>query len=345
MTQSMGDDASWSWRCGSPPISPAVPPTLTVADGAADEQDMIPRRQPAAARLSVLSLAPVLVTLVTLVSSAPAATTPQQAVFRTAVDLVPVFATVTKADGSFAAGLSKEDFVVLDNGKAQDIASFADEAQAISVSVILDTSSSMAQALPTLFAAAAAFVDNLNADDRAMVGSLVYQGPPFTSDKARLRGSMDLLPRDPGSPVWMALDRALTTLQPETNRRVIVIYTDGRNEDLRQFRALRVSESRVRERIEADGAMVFAIGFRGVPLSGGIRTIARRSGGRATDLGPGDDLAAALTAVADELHHQYLLGFTPAKFDGQAHRIDVRLRNPELTVRAREVYVASKAPR
>ena len=137
----------------------------------------------------------------------------------------------------------------------------------------------------------------------------------------------------------------MTTLQPETNRRVIVIYTDGRNEDLRQFRALRVSESRVRERIEAEGVMVYAIGFRGVPLGGGIRTIARRSGGRATDLGPGDDLAAALTAVADELHHQYLLGFTPKVFDGKTHRVAVRTRTPELTVRAREVYVASPAPR
>jgi Ca-activated chloride channel family protein len=317
---------------------------LTIPGSAADELNMLSRRGPAPTRLSVLSFLGALAAGLMPISAAPSATAVQQ-VFRTAVDLVPVFATVTKVDGSFATGLTKDDFEVLDDGKPQAIASFAEQAQAISVSVILDTSSSMAQALPTLFAAAAAFLDNLNADDRAMIGSLVYQGPPFTSDKPRLRGSMDLLPRDPGSPVWMALDRAVTTLQPETNRRVIVIYTDGRNEDLRQFRALRVSESRVRERIEAEGVMMYAIGFRGVPLGGAIRTMARRSGGRATDLGPGDDLAAALTAVADELHHQYLLGFTPVKFDGNTHRLAVRVRTPELTVRAREVYVASRAPR
>jgi VWFA-related protein len=253
---------------------------------------------------------------------------------------------VTAPDGSFASGLTQDDFVVLDNGQPQPIVSFAEEAQAISVSVILDTSSSMGAALPRVFAAAGVFVDNLGTDDRAMIGSLFYQGPPFTSDKARLRSSMDLLPRDPGSPVWMALDRAVTSLQPETNRRVIIVYTDGRNEDLRQFRLLRVNEATVRARVEAEGVMVYAIGFEGVSLGGELKTLARRSGGRATELGRADDLGAALEAVADELHHQYLLGFTPAVFDDRAHRIEVRIRQPKLTVRAREVYVASKtAPR
>jgi VWFA-related protein len=267
----------------------------------------------------------------------------QQAVFRSSINLVPVFATVTARDGSFAAGVAKEDFLVLDNGKPQEIASFAEEAQAISVSVILDTSSSMASALPRVFAAAGVFLDNLGPDDRATIGSLLYIGPPFTSEKPRLRSSMELLPRDQGSPVWMALDRAVTSLAPETNRRVIVIYTDGRNEDMRHYRALRVDDARVRARVEAEGVMVYAIGFEGIPLGAPLKTIARRSGGRAMELGPADDLAAALRAVADELHHQYLLGFTPAVFDGRTHKIEVRLRKPEFTVRAREVYVASKA--
>jgi Ca-activated chloride channel family protein len=268
----------------------------------------------------------------------------QQAVFRSSVDLVPVFATVTARDGSFATGLSKDDFDVLDNGKPQAIVSFAEAAQTISVSVILDTSSSMVDALPRVFAAAGVFLDNLGADDRAMIGSLLYQGPPFTSDKSRLRSSMELLPRDQGSPVWMALDRAVTSLQPETNRRVIVIYTDGRNEDLRQFRALKLNEGSVRARVEAEGVMVYAVGFEGVSLGSAIKTIARRSGGRTAELRRADDLGAALAAVADELHHQYLLGFTPAVFDGKTHTIEVRVRQPALAVRAREVYLASTRP-
>jgi Ca-activated chloride channel family protein len=71
-----------------------------------------------------------------------------------------------------------------------------------------------------------------------------------------------------------------------------------------------------------------------------MKSIARRSGGRATELKTTDDLGAALAAVADELHHQYLLGFTPAVFDGRIHKIDVRMKPPGLTVRARQTYVA-----
>jgi hypothetical protein len=82
-----------------------------------------------------------------------------------------VFATVLDATGAYAGGLTQDDFTVLDNGKPQEIQLFSSEAQAISVSVILDTSGSMQAALPRLFAAASVFLDNLRPDDRAMVGT------------------------------------------------------------------------------------------------------------------------------------------------------------------------------
>jgi Ca-activated chloride channel homolog len=261
-------------------------------------------------------------------------------VFKSSVDIVPVYATVTDLKGIFTRGLTRDDFEVLDDGKAQQIVSFSEEAQAISVSVILDTSGSMAEARPKMLAAAGVFLDQLRPDDRAMLGSLVYAGRPFTSDKARLRSAMDLIPPDPGSPIWAALDRAVTALQPETQRRVIVMYTDGQNTNIGQYNFLKADESSVRERLEAEGVMLYAIGFQGVSLSGGIKNIARRSGGRATELGKDDDLAKALTAIADELHHQYLIGFTPAAFDGKSHKIEVRLKKADLTVRARQQYVA-----
>lgn len=262
--------------------------------------------------------------------------------FRSSVSLVPVYATVTTKEGTFATGLTREDFEVFDNGVRQDIVSFADTAQTVSVFLMLDTSGRLAEARPRLFAAAREFLSFLQPDDRAMLGSLVYQGPPFTSDKKRLGTSLDLLPSDPGSPLWLALDRAITALSTETNRRVIIVYTDGRNEDLGQFRALKVTEASLRARLEASGTMLYAIGFEGRSLTSSIRTLARRSGGRATELGRTDALGTALAGVADELHHQYLLGFTPAVFDDKPHTLDVRVLRPGLVVRARELYVATK---
>jgi Ca-activated chloride channel family protein len=275
--------------------------------------------------------------LVALGALAPRAQ--QQGVFRSKVDVVPVFATVTAADGSFVSGLTRDDFIVLDDGKPQEIVSFADTAQAISVSVILDTSGSMAAALPRVYAAARVFLDKLLPDDRAMVGTLFFQGPPLTADKSRLRHSLDLAPRDPGSPTWAALDRSLTALSQEANRRVIVIYTDGKNNVGGRVR-IAGSERQVRSRVETEGAMIYAIGFEGVSLSSAIKSIARKSGGRAIELKRTDDLGATFGGVADELHRQYLLGITPAVFDGRVHAIDVRMRTPGLTVRARQTYVA-----
>jgi Ca-activated chloride channel family protein len=282
--------------------------------------------------------------LVLLWAASPRAQQP--ATFRAAVDLVPVFVTVTGPDGVHTADLTRDDFTILDNGKPQPIVSFSDQAQAISVSLILDTSSSMASALPRVFAAATSFLDQLRPDDRAMVGTLFYQGPPFTSDTSRIRTAMGLVPPDPGSPVWGALDRALTTLEPEINRRVVVIYTDGKDAPMRvngrPWPPSGATESSVRTRAESAGVMIYAIGFEGMSLSGSMKSIAARSGGRATELRTGDDLAAALTAVADELHHQYLLGFTPTEFDGRSHRLEIGLRRPGLVVRARRTYVAAR---
>ncbi len=48
------------------------------------------------------------------------------------------------------------------------------------------------------------------------------------------------------------------------------------------------------------------------------------------------------TAVADELHSQYLLGFAPPKRDGKTHAVDVRVTERGLKPRARKSYVAPK---
>ena len=171
-----------------------------------------------------------------------------------------------------------------------------------------------------------------------MVGSLFFVVPPLTTDKARLRTSLDRLPRDPGSPVFAASDRSLTALKPESNRRVIVIYSDGKNSNTGPFRT--TTSDQLLSRVETEGVMVYAIGFEGASISGAVKNIAKRSGGRATELKGADDLSIALAAVADELHQQYLLGFTPAAFDGQVHKIEVRVQKSGFTVRARETYVA-----
>jgi hypothetical protein len=62
-----------------------------------------------------------------------------------------------------------------------------------------------------------------------------------------------------------------------------------------------------------------------------------------SDLQRADDLNSTFTRVSDELHRQYVLGFTPAALDNKLHQVEVRVRQPGMTARARKSYLASKS--
>ena len=73
----------------------------------------------------------------------------------------------------------------------------------------------------------------------------------------------------------------------------------------------------------------------------GLPRIAAATGGGYFELTSTDDLASTFTRVADELHHQYALGFTPLKLDGKMHTLDIRIAQPGLAARARKSYLAT----
>ena len=74
----------------------------------------------------------------------------------------------------------------------------------------------------------------------------------------------------------------------------------------------------------------------------GLPRIALATGGGYFELTSAANLSATFNRVADELHRQYSLGFTPASFDGKTHKLEVKLRKPGLKARARRTYVARK---
>ena len=76
----------------------------------------------------------------------------------------------------------------------------------------------------------------------------------------------------------------------------------------------------------------------------GLPKIAAATGGGYFALSSPRDLASTFARVADELHHQYALGFTPEKLDGKMHDLTLHLSEPDLIARARKRYLASKLP-
>ena len=72
----------------------------------------------------------------------------------------------------------------------------------------------------------------------------------------------------------------------------------------------------------------------------GLPKIAAATGGGYFELQSTDDLASTFARVADELHHQYALGFAPVTLDGKMHALGVQLVGPGMTARARKSYLA-----
>jgi VWFA-related protein len=72
----------------------------------------------------------------------------------------------------------------------------------------------------------------------------------------------------------------------------------------------------------------------------GLPKIAAVTGGGYFELTSTSDLASTFQRVADELHHQYALGFTPATLDGKMHKLEVRVASAGATVRARKSFLA-----
>jgi hypothetical protein len=74
----------------------------------------------------------------------------------------------------------------------------------------------------------------------------------------------------------------------------------------------------------------------------GLKDLAAATGGGYFELTSTVDLLRTFTRVADELHRQYLLGFTPASLDGKMHDLQVKVDERGAIVRARKRYLAEK---
>jgi Ca-activated chloride channel family protein len=296
--------------------------------------------------MPVLRLARVAVVLAGVALSTSGAA--QQVTFRAGIRTVPIYATVIDANGRLIPDLERGDFEVYDNGRRQELTLFENTVQPISVVVMLDTSGSMTMHLDLLKQAATQFVIRLLPDDQARVGSfndrnkILLSPATFTSDRDELMRALreDLQFGNPTA-LWDATDRSIDALADVAGRRVVLVFTDGGDNDSAR------SQKHVLTRAQGDEVMIYAIGLRarvrgqGVTQPDrGLRRVADDTGGGYFELLRTDELNSTFTRVAQELHSQYMLGFTPQALDGKVHALEVRLTRPGLTTRARKSYVA-----
>lgn len=297
----------------------------------------------------------------------------RQQTFKAGAHTVAVYATVTDSEGRLVPDLSRDDFEIYDNGKPQPLTLFANDIQPITIVVMLDRSGSMKANFHLVEAAAEAFVKRLLPADKARIGSFAVriQVDPsdFTSDKEEMIRILrtELQPEGP-TPLWNALNVGMNALRRQEGRRVVLVFTDGVDSPM-NFSGNNVSQKDAMKRAQVEDVMVYAIGLesyvpfgnRRAPLPGGpmgglrrqsvmisqkpdegLAKIAAETGGGYFELTTTDDLTSTFARVADELHRQYALGFEPPKLDGKSHKLEVRLKKPGMTARARKSYVAAQ---
>lgn len=270
--------------------------------------------------------------------------------FRAGSETVAIYTTVVDAAGRLVPDLEREHFEVYDNGKLQELTVFKSDVQPVSVVLTLDMSGSMTLHLELLKQAAVQFVIRLLPADRARINAFSDGrgriSPIFTSDRDELiRYIHDDTQFGNGTRLWDAVDESMTALAKEESRRVVLVFSDGDDTDSKKAKF-----DDLMSRAQAEAYMIYCIGLR-TRIPGqfesrpdrGLKRLADETGGGYFEMTRATELGSAFTRVADELHRQYVLGFTAATLDGKPHKLDVRVKVPGMTARARKTYVATKS--
>jgi Ca-activated chloride channel family protein len=288
------------------------------------------------------------------IAAVTAAAQQQPPTFKAGIQTVSLFATVTDPTGRLMPDLAKEDFEIFDNNKSQAVTLFVNEVQFLKVVVMLDESGSMVNNIARVKDGAEQFLLRLLPGDRARIGSFedkIIVSPEFTNNRNELiRFLKEDLQYGNGTRLWDAVDFSMSALSELDGRRVVLVFTDGGDDP---GPGKHVSYGTVLKRAQAEGYMVYAIGFHSKCRcgSGGqmietdpdpsLKKIAAESGGGYFELKEGADLSSTFTRVMQELHSQYVIGFTPESLDGKLHALQVRVKRPGMTARARKSYIAS----
>jgi VWFA-related protein len=286
-------------------------------------------------------------------------------VVRVRTDLVVVPFYVTDARGRRVPGLARQDFEVLDNGRAVEANYFAAGAESVALLFLLDASGSTRDVVIEQRETALALFSRFG--ERSRVAVMQFRERPeltlhFTRDLRAARAAFQVaVLADRRTAIFDAARAAVRVFRAEgqtsAERRIAVLISDGLDTASAASAAYVIAEAR------AVGVSFYVIH---VPLyeprdgrlaarraAKGFRELAEKTGGQFFVVGDARssldpraeyDLSEIFRAIAEDLQSQYVVGYhaSAAGHEPGRHRIEVRLavpRKPSLRVRQlREEY-------
>jgi Ca-activated chloride channel family protein len=284
--------------------------------------------------------------------------TPRPPTFGAEIEVINLNISVTDGRSRYVTDLKEDDFAVFEDGVRQELSLFTHENLPISMVVMVDSSASMDEKLPTAKAAATRFVKTLREHDLAQVvqfndRATVLQ--EFTPDHTALEAAIDGLQAAGPTALHNALYVALKELGKQTRtrelrRRAIVLLSDG--EDTASL----VSDDQVLELARSTEIAIYSISLRPDRVQDRNRlsfsqaahlltALSRETGGQVHFPNSLSELDSVYDRIAEELRTQYSIGYVSSnqRRDGKWRRIVVRTPEREdLQVRHKIGYYAPR---
>lgn len=244
--------------------------------------------------------------------------------------------------GRAVAGLGKDDFKVLEDGRPVggiDVRPSFREGGSLAVELLIDTSGSMRDGpLQAAAAAARAFLDRLGPDDR--VGLITFGSPPVErapiGAPAAITG-LDQLTPDGYTALYDSISLAQARLASQPARaRAIVVLTDGRDDegDTRSDDRF----DRLRLALSGSAIPIHGVGFTSPEFDPGpLRELTALTKGtyRETDSPAG--FTALYRQIADELLAEYRISYRSSAAPGP-HRVEVRVEAAAVQGKAERAF-------
>ncbi|HZN08140.1 MAG TPA: VWA domain-containing protein [Pyrinomonadaceae bacterium] len=284
-------------------------------------------------------------------------------------DLVDLKVSVIGAPNTPVPVLEQKDFVVLEDGKPQEISFFAAADTPFDLVLLLDLSGSNDKALKMIRNSAKRFVEATRPTDHIAIVSFTEQPAlysSFTPDRDKLKKSIsEMEDAEGGTKFWDALDWVIKVLVPQgTNRRsAVVVMTDGVDNALPNVYGdgSQTPFEKLLEDVRNSETIVFPIYLdteednvknHHIPRAAyalareQLAQIAAACGTPMYRAAKVKDLDQVYAQVVRDLSTVYSIGYRPTNksLDGKWRSVQVRLvQRPDLSARTKRGYYAKLA--
>lgn len=257
------------------------------------------------------------------------------------VQFVELYTSVVDRNERPLQGLGKEDFQILEDGRAQEISRFERvENLPIHVGVVIDSSASMLGTLDDVRNAALAFFDRaITAKDRAAV--ITFNNFPrlaveLTNDRSALGGALAGLAPEGRTALYDSLMFSLYYFASVKGQRAILLLSDGKDE------ASRFNFEQTLDYARRAGITIYTIGLRldDSSVRGKLDRLATETGGSSYFIREIGELDQIYIAIEQELRSQLLLAYQSnnSADDGAFRRIEVKVDRPGAVVKTLAGY-------